>query len=35
MEKGHLVFVGFVGAVKEKDGVVGGEELDGRRMTEK
>ena len=35
MEERHLVFVGFVGAVEEKDGMVGGKELEGGRMTEK
>ena len=35
MEELHLVFVGFVGAVEEKDGMVGGKELEGGRMTEK
>ena len=35
MEERHLVFFGFVCAVKKKDGVVGGKELDGSRMTEK
>ena len=35
MEEWHLVFVGFVGAVEEKDGMVGGKELEGGRMTEK
>ena len=35
MEERHLVFVGFVGAVKGKDGMVGGKELEGGRMTEK
>ena len=35
MEEKHLVFVGFVCAVKEEDGVVGGKEVDGSRMTEK
>ena len=35
MEERHLVFVGFVGEVKEKDGMVGGKELEGGRMTEK
>ena len=34
-EEQHLVFVGFVGAVEEKDGMVGGKELEGKRMTEK
>ena len=28
MEERHLVFVGFVCAVKEEDGVVGGKEVD-------
>ena len=35
MEEKHLVFVGFVCAVKEEDGVVGGKEVDGSGMTEK
>ena len=35
MEEQHLVFVVFVGAVEEKDGMVGGKDLEGRRMTEK
>ena len=35
MEERHLVFVGFVCVVKEKDGIVGGKELEGGRMTEK
>ena len=35
MEERHLVFVGFVGAVEEKDGMVGGKEVDGSGMTEK
>ena len=35
MEEGHLVLVGFLGAVKEKDGMLGGKELEGRRMSEK
>ena len=35
MEERHLVFVGFLCAVKEEDGVVGGKEVDGSQMTEK
>ena len=35
MEERHLVVFGFVGAVEEKDGMVGGKELEGGRMTEK
>ena len=35
MEERHLVFVGFVCAVGEEDGVVGGKEVDGSGMTEK
>ena len=35
MEEGHFVLIRLVGAVKEEDGVVGGKELDGSRMTEK
>ena len=35
MEEGHFVIICLVGAVKEEDGVVGGKELDGSRMTEK
>ena len=34
MEEWHLVFVGFVGAIKEEDGIVGGKEFDQGRMTE-
>jgi len=35
MEEGHFVFVGFVGEVKEKDGMVGGTELERSRIAEK
>ena len=35
MEERHVVFVGFVCAVEEEDGVVGGKEVDGSRITEK
>ena len=35
MEERHLVFFGFVCAVKEEDGLVGGKEVDGSGMTEK
>ena len=35
MEEGNFVLICLVGAVKEEDGVVGGKELDGSRMTEK
>ena len=35
MEEWHLVCVGFVCAVEEEDGVVGGKEVDGSGMTEK
>jgi len=35
MEEGHFVLICLVGAVEEEDGVVGGKELDGSRMTEK
>lgn len=35
MEEGHLVFVYFVGAVEEKDGMVGGKKLEGSRIAKK
>jgi len=35
MEEQNLVFVGFVCAVGEEDGVLGGKEVDGSGMTEK
>ena len=35
MEEWHLVFDGFVGAIEEEDGMIGGKEVDGSQMTEK